>query len=117
MTTQALKAMIVTEQGSHGFLATVTDQVSYTELLDSVNGLSLWKVAKGKIVTKAIGGYVAGSGTFRIRNTQSNLVKFVWLGTMIKGIGGSMDAWEPCDPPIVIEDNDIMEATCNVAST
>ena len=117
MTTQALKAMLVTDRGSHGFLATVTDQVSYTELLDSVNGLSLYKVAKGKLAIKAIGGYVAGSGTFRIRNTQNNLVKAVWLGTMIKGIGGGMDAWEKFDVPILIEDNDILEATCNVAST
>lgn len=117
MTTQALKAMIVTDHGSHAFLATVTDQVSYTELLDSVNGLSLYKVAKGKNAIKAVGAYVAGSGTFRIRNTQNNVVKAAWLGTMIKGIGGGMDAWEKFDAPITIDENDILEATCNVAST
>ena len=38
-------------------------------------------------------------------------------GTMIKGIGIGMDPWEPCDPPIIVEPGDIVEAHCNVAST
>ena len=117
MTTQACKAILVGEGKGWGFLATVTDQDSWTALKDSVNTLNLYEVALGEKITKAAFGYVAGRGMLRIRNMITNQVKAMVNGTMIKGIGISMDCWEKFDAPIVVEQGDIVEAHCNVAST
>lgn len=90
---------------------------AYNTLKDSINTLNLYEVARGQKVLKAYGYYTAGSGIFRIRNTVTNKVKGMFLGTMVLGVGGGMDAVEKFPGGIDIELNDIIECYCTVAGT
>ena len=118
MTTQALKVTLVFEDGSQAYtLSAATDGTSFAALKDVVNSLNLYENAIGKRILKMCGSYDAGEGMFRIRNTVTNVIKYGFNGSMVKGIGGSMDSWEKPDVPITVEQNDIIEGRCNVAST
>ena len=108
MTTQACRATIITTDGSMSFLVTGTDGV-WNALLDAQNSKQLYEAQLGKSVLKAYGNYTAGSALFRIRNLTTKQVKEMWLGTMPKGTGMSVDCIEKFNAPITVETNDVIE--------
>ena len=116
MTTQTCGAVLVSEDQVFAFTLTCTDD-QFNTMKDSINTLNLYEVAKGRLITKGFGYYTAGSGVFRVRNTSTQKVKAMFLGTMVKGIGGGGDAVEKFDQPFVVEDNDILEVYCTVAGS
>lgn len=116
MTTQTCRAVLVTEDRMFAFTLTCTDD-TYNTLKDSVNTLNLYEVAKGAKVLKGYGNYNVGSAVFRIRNTVTNQVKGMFLGSMPKGIGAGMDSVEKFPGGIDIENNDILECYVTVAGS
>ena len=116
MTTQACKAVLVSDGQVFAFAVTGTDD-QYNTMKDSINTLNLYEVAKGRAISKGFGSYTAGSGVFRVRNTSTQQIKAMFLGSMPKGIGMSQDSIEKFDQPFVVEDNDILEVFCTVAGS
>lgn len=112
MTTQTCKVTLTGPQGAVGMTATCTDD-AWNELKDDVNTLSLYQVAKGRGFTSCMGYYTVGSAIFRVRNTQSNLIKALMTLPMVKGAG----AIQYFAKPFSVSDNDILEVYCTVAGT
>ena len=96
-------------------LSCTNDQ--FNTMKDSINTLNLYEVAKGRVIEKGFGYYTAGSGVFRVRNTSTQQIKAMFLGTMVLGMGGGGDAIEKFDVPFTVEDNDILEVYCTVAGS
>lgn len=116
MTTQAVHVTLVTPDRAIAMTATCTDD-QWNALKDSINTKDLFEVAKGMVVLKGYGDYAAGSAIVRVRNTISNEVKVMFTLSMAKGTGMSMDSIEKFQPPIVVEQNDVIEAYCTVAGS
>ena len=81
-------------------------------MVDSVDSLSLYKKMKGKTISHYMGYYTAGAGIFRIRNTDSNVVKAQENLAMIKG-----QRLRKLKRPVTIVDNDILEVFTTVAGS
>ena len=104
MTTQTGLASLLGPEGGFKFSATCTDD-SWTELVDEVSSLSLYKVMKGRQVTHYTGQYAAGGGIFRIFNTNTNQVKAVFLGNII-----TEEKVYEFPAGVTIEENDVLQA-------
>jgi len=105
MTTQATMATMITPGGELAldFLVTATDD-AWTEMVDRVNSLSLYKVMQGATINRYIGSYALGCGCIRIRNQTTNQVKAIELLDK----AGSEHVY-PLLRPIKVEYNDILE--------
>ena len=111
MTTNACLWSLQGPKGGIGGSANSTDD-QFTEMMDNVSSLSLYKVAKGLIINSFIFSYTAGSGQLRVRNTRTNVVKMLEAGTMPKGMHVVYLAH-----PFVVEDNDIVEIYTTAAGS
>ena len=86
---------------------------AWTELVDVVDSLSLFKVAQGRQFHSIMGWYTAGGGIVRIRNLKNNQIKMLEGLTMPKGVHT-----KPLDfGPVTIQDGDILEAFVTVAGS
>jgi len=109
MTTQTTRVSLISADGSYGlqFTATSTDD-QWNEQLDSVNGLSLYKVIPlGTVIDRFIGQYADGCACFRVRNTADNRVKCIENLPMIKG-----QYVDKIYTPFKVEMNDVVEVFC-----
>ena len=112
MTTQAIKATLISPGFSCGLELTATDD-QWNELLDNVDGLSLFKVAQGRVFNQISAYYTAGGAICRIRNLKTSAVKMIEGMTMPKGVHS-----KPFDyGPVTIQDGDILEVFCTVAGS
>ena len=86
---------------------------AWTELVDGVNSLKLFEIAKGLSFNQYVGNYAAGSGMFRIRNTFNNQIKCMGaLGVISKGL-----EMLPLLRPFTVADGDTIEAFVTVAGS
>ena len=106
MSTQAMKVSLISSRGEMAleYTATLTDDAGYAELVDSVNGLSLYKTMKGMSIDRFIGSYAGGCGSFRIRNTNNNTIKAI---EAVPKAGG--EYVDRLFKPVTIQDNDVIE--------
>lgn len=113
MTTQATMATLITVGGDMAldFLVTATDD-AWTELVDRVNSLSLYRVMQGKTVDRYLGSYALGCGCIRIRNQTTNQVKMIELLDK----AGS-EKVHPIFSPVKIEYNDVLEVRCTAENS
>jgi hypothetical protein len=112
MTTQTGTVTLHGPNRAYKMTATCTDD-AWNELLDGVNGLHLFDVAKGQPFTGYVGNYAAGSGIFRIRNTQTNQIKCMGcIGVISKGL-----EILPLIRPFTVQENDVIECFTTVAGS
>jgi len=104
-TTQAAMATMITPAGDLAldFLVTATDD-AWTELVDRVNSLSLYKVMQGAVIDRYIGSYALGCGCIRIINLSTNKVKMIELLDK----AGS-EQIHPLTFPVKVEYNDVLQ--------
>jgi len=109
MTTQTALFCLHGPDGGRHFSATATD-AAITEITTTTGTNSLYDVLKGKSITHAAGQYAAGIGIGRIRNTQTNEVK-AYIPCDVIG----EEIYRPLKQPVMVEENDILEAYVDVA--
>ena len=111
MTTQGAKVSLIGPGMTIGMTATVTDD-EFTELLDDVDGLSLFKTAEKRQFHSFMGYYTAGGAMFRVRNLHNNQIKALEPLCMAKGVHMT-----PLMRPVQIVDGDVLEVFATVAGT
>ena len=112
MTTQTGTVTLQGPNRSYKMTATCTDD-AWNELLDGTNGLKLYEIARGLPFNAYMGNYAAGSGTFRIRNTQTNQIKCMGaMGVISKGLEVL-----PLIAPFTVQENDTIEVFTTVAGS
>ena len=91
-------------KGGSEFALSCTE-TAWGELLDAVSGLSIGEVMAGKDIKGFSGQYAAGTGLVRLRNTQTNQVKFMGLLNITNAY-----VTQYLRQPVVVDQFDVLEA-------
>jgi Trk-type K+ transport system membrane component len=112
MTTQAILITLIAKECSRLFYAAAqTDAAAFAEVTSKTGNNSLHDTnLKGKTIVAFRGEFAAAIGAFRIRNTATNKVKTIQL---LDQLGETRT--RVLSSPVVVEDNDVLEAYCDVA--
>jgi len=112
MTTQAILITLIGPDVSRLFYASAqTDAAAYAEVLSKTGTNSLHDTnMKGHVIVAYRAEFAAAIGSIRIRNTATNKVKTIQL---MDQLGETRT--RVLSKPVVVEDNDVLEAYCDVA--
>ena len=96
-------------QGGASFGLSTTEG-TWGELVDLISGLSLGEIMAGKSINQ-LGSYATGNGVFRVRNTQTNVIKAMGALPPV-----TEEQTEYLDSPFTVDEYDVVEGMTQVVA-